>query len=121
MASNKETDEKAMKLVFDYEISNGRVPKRIYNKDLGYDILSSGRKIEVKGADHGEVFKGFVIEESQHKNFADPYFWFYRVLKVFSNEHKILEIKPDEINLSIAQKPRYNATSFKNKTKPRKF
>ncbi|MDO8687942.1 MAG: DUF3883 domain-containing protein [Dehalococcoidales bacterium] len=121
MATNKETDEKAMKLVFDYERSNGRVPKRIDDKDLGYDILSSGRKIEVKGADHGEVFKGFVIEDSQHQNFKDQDFWLYRVLKVSSNEPIILPIKPDEINLSIAQKPRYNATSFKNKDKPRKF
>lgn len=45
MASNKEIDEKAMELAFDYERRHGRMPKRIYNKDLGYDILSSGRKI----------------------------------------------------------------------------
>ncbi len=121
MASNKETSEKAMELVFDYERRYGRIPKRIDDKDLGYDILSSARKIEVKGADHGEVFTGFVIEESQHKNFDDPDFWFYRVLNVFSNNPTILPIKPNEINLSIAQKPRYNATSFKDKNRPRKF
>ena len=120
MASNKETDEKAMELVFDYERRHGRMPERIYNKDLGYDILSSGRKIEVKGANHDEVFKGFVIEERQHKNFDDPDFWFYRVLNVFSDKPTILPIKPDEISLSKPQ-IRYNATSFKDKNRPRKF
>ena len=121
MATNKEVDEKAMELVSDYERRDGRIPKRIYDKELGYDMLSSGRKIEVKGADHGEVFKGFVIEESQHKNFDNPDFWFYRILNVFSDNTKILPIKTDEINLSIPQKPRYNDTSFKDKNRPRKF
>ncbi len=110
-----------MELVFEYEKSMGRMPERIYDKKLGYDILSSGRKIEVKGADHGKVFNGFIIEESQRKNFKDPDFWFYRVLNVFSHNPTVLPIKPDEINLSIAQKPRYNATSFKDKNRPRKF
>ena len=120
MASNKETDEKAMELVFDYERSHGRMPKRIHDKELGYDILSSGRKIEVKGAYHGKVFNAFIIEESQHKNFDDPDFWFYRVLNVFSDSPTILPIKPDEINLSEPQ-IRYNATSFKDKNRPRSF
>ena len=121
MASAKATGEKAMELVFKYEKKRGRMPERIYDKKLGYDIQSSGRKIEVKGADHGKVFNGFIIEESQHKNSDDPDFWFYRVLNVFSDNPIILPIKPDEINLSIAQKPRYNATSFKDKNRPRKF
>ena len=98
--STKETDEKAM--------------------ELGYDIQSSGRKIEVKGAYHGKVFNGFVIEERQHRNFDDPDFWLYRVLNVFSDNPTILPIKPDEINLSKPQ-IRYNATSFKDKNRPKKF
>ena len=119
MATNKEIDEKAMELVSDYERRHDRVPRRIYDKELGYDILSGGRKIEVKGATHGEVFRGFVIEERQHKNFGDPDFWLYRVLNVFSDDPIILPIKLDEINLSGPQ-IRYNATSFKDKNRPRK-
>jgi len=65
MASNKEIDEKAMQLVIDYEKVNGRKPELVGNNNIGYDIVSSGRKIEIKGATHGEVFKGFVIEESK--------------------------------------------------------
>ena len=120
MASAKATSEKAMELVFKYEKNHGRMPERIYDKKLGYDIQSSGRKIEVKGADHGKVFNGFIIEESQHKNSDDPDFWFYRVLNVFSDNPIILPIKPDEINLS---KPRtvYNATSFKDKSRLKNF
>lgn len=120
MATNKETDEKAIDLVQNYEKQQGRTPERIHDKDAGYDIYSGGRKIEVKGADHGEVFKGFVIEEKQHKNFDDPDFWLYRVLKVSSDNPIILPIRPNEINLSTPQ-IRYNATSFKDKAKPNKY
>lgn len=120
MATNKQTDEKAMEIVIKHERRNGRNPNRVYDKELGYDLLSSGRNIEVKGADHGKVFNGFVIEEAQQKNFDDPSFWLYRVLKVSSSEPIILEIKPNEINLSKPQ-VRYNATSWKDKIKPREY
>lgn len=118
MASNKEIDKKAIELVFDYERRNSRIPRLTNNKDLGYDIQSSGRKIEVKGATHGEVFRGFVIEERQRKNFGNPDFWLYRVLNVLSDNPTVLPIKPDEINLSEPQ-IRYNATSWKDKNRPK--
>ena len=119
MASNKEINQKAIELVLDHERKNGREPELVGNIDLGYDIVSSGRKIEVKGASHNEVFKGFVIEEKQYKNFQDTNFWIYRVLNVITDRPPvILMIRPSEINLTKPQ-IRYNATSWKDKGRPR--
>lgn len=39
----------AMQKVMDYEKSQGRTPIHQKKRGLGYDVLSDGRKIEVKG------------------------------------------------------------------------
>ena len=45
----KRVEEAAMRLAIEYERSQGRTPKDVSQENLGYDIASSGRFIEVKG------------------------------------------------------------------------
>ena len=52
MSWNKIISDKSMKIVFEYEISEGRTPKEVHKNGVGYDILSEDhldkRYIEVK-------------------------------------------------------------------------
>ena len=118
MASNQEIEAKAIEAVNRYEMSEGRQPQLVSSPDVGYDILSGGRKIEVKGTDGGDIFSGFVVEEQQFDMFKDPNFWLYRVLHVSSGEPEVIPIRPDELNFTKPQ-VRYNATSWKDKRQPR--
>ncbi len=45
----KEVEQKAMKIVMEYEKSHGRNPKDVSRTRCGYDIESGNRCIEVKG------------------------------------------------------------------------
>ncbi len=42
-------EQKAMKIVMEYERSQGRKPKDVSRTKCGYDIKSGNRRIEVKG------------------------------------------------------------------------
>ena len=48
-AIREQVEKTAMRLVFEYERRQGRTPRDVSQENLGYDIESSGRFIEVKG------------------------------------------------------------------------
>ena len=48
-AVRQRVEEAAMRYVFDHEHAQGREPRDVSQENLGYDIESSGRYIEVKG------------------------------------------------------------------------
>ncbi len=47
--SNKEIEDRAMKVVRQFERENGRISRDVRTRGVGYGVDSGGRKIEVKG------------------------------------------------------------------------
>jgi len=47
--ARRRVEEAAMRVAIDYELAQGRAPKDVSGENLGYDLESSGRYIEVKG------------------------------------------------------------------------
>ena len=85
LRQNKETEATAMRVVWDYEIAQGRQPQDVHDKNLGYDITSldpkSGelRLIEVKGI--GDV-TGTILLTPHEREVADDRrdcYWLYVV------------------------------------------
>ena len=110
--SNKIENE-AIKFV----LENCKGAKDVRGKEK-FDVKWGKKKIEVKGTGNNRIFQGFVIEGSQKEMFEDTDYWIYRVKT--SKPRKIIKIRPSEIKLSKKQ-IRYNAISWKEKTRSRKF
>jgi len=87
-------EERALKAVKKYEKANGRQPKRNTTRGTGYDIESSGRKIEVKTIPR--IKSGFVkLGERQFRTLCqDKHFWLYLVTS--GPKPKIMEFSRDE-------------------------
>jgi uncharacterized protein DUF3883 len=87
-------EKRVLKVVKKYEKANGRQPKRSTRRGTGYDIESSGRKIEVKTIPR--IKSGFVkLGERQFRTLCrDKHFWLYLV----TNERKprIMEFPRNE-------------------------
>lgn len=88
--------EKAMEYALLYERKKGRNPKDVSKTKCGYDIKSSGRRIEVKGVRASKP--GFIILSNY--NFRalqrEENYWLYIICNVL-DEPKVIELNKLEV------------------------
>jgi len=88
-------EERALKAVKKYEKANGRQPKRNTTRGTGYDIESSGRKIEVKTIPRIEG-KYVKLGGQQFRTLCqDKHFWLYLVTS--GRKPMIIEFSRDAV------------------------
>ncbi len=83
--------EEAIRIVIEYEQKQGRKPKDVTRdkKEVGYDILSDGRKIEVKGLGGRNPF--FKLNNYNFECFRkEPNFYLYLVFDVLKSPKLII-------------------------------
>ena len=83
--------EEAIRIVIEYEQKQGRKPKDVTmeKKEVGYDILSDGRKIEVKGLGGRNPF--FKLNNYNFECFRkEPNFYLYLVFDVLKSPKLII-------------------------------
>lgn len=110
----REVEQKAVRLVMDFEKRQGRSPKNVSR--AGYDIESSGRLIEVKGMSHptGDfimLYKKLFVKLGR----GISNYYIYVVFDIKSKPK--LKIIPPEIilaNLEIETAFSLKAKSYKN-------
>lgn len=112
----REVEQKAMKLVIDFECKQGRKPKDVSHSGCGYDIESSGRLIEVKGMSHPKgdfiyLYKKLLLKLG--KNVSSYYIY---VVFDIKNKPKLKIIPPEVIlsNLEIDTSFFIRAKSYKD-------
>ncbi|MBU0665945.1 MAG: DUF3883 domain-containing protein [Nanoarchaeota archaeon] len=85
-----------MEAVIKYEKKSGRKPKDVSKTKVGYDIISSGRRIEVKGVSSDKPpfiqFNQYNFKALQKEN----NFWLYIVYNL-KDKPKIIKLTKNEI------------------------
>jgi len=92
--SNKQIEDTAVEAVLAYELRHGRRAKDVRqdSEAEGYDVLSEGRSIEVKGTQGNRVRQQLCISSEAERNHLQSGGWLYRVTGVGSRHPEVHEI-----------------------------
>jgi len=91
-------EEEAIKIVIEYERKNGREPKDVRDKKLGYDIESSGRIIEVKARDFPKRRFVYLTQKEFETFLKNKNSWLY----IVTPKREVIEISRDKV-LKVAK------------------
>jgi len=97
MSTVKDVEQKAIDFVLEYERKAGRSAKNVSRTGCGYDVLSSDRKIEVKGDSAPKPgFENFNRYNFQALQKEDN-FWLYVVYNIKAGNPKLVVLDKNEV------------------------
>ena len=115
MGRNTKTEQKAIKLVIDYESKNYKNnPRDCHNERKGYDIECSNKIIEVKSSTENKI-PFFELNNSNLKALNDDKEYFVYVVYDLNNKPKLLKINKKIIQETKKRKIKWEIPLNKNR------
>ena len=94
---SKNTERRAVEFVMRYEKNQGRSPKDVGKKKVGYDIKSDGRLIEVKGQSSKRPDYIFLYKQTLNKLGDQILNYYIYLVYDMKNEPKLKILPPEKI------------------------